>query len=462
MLPVYKDVTFLDKRCLEEYSLSEDILMEHAALALLQEIVSHETNKTIFILCGPGNNGADGIVLARLLNMHNISCEYHLPFGAKSYMANQQLKRNMALGLNPISEVRARDITVDALFGSGLNRNLEQKSIELIKKINLFNGYKIACDVPSGLMSNGSYDVVFKPDTIVTMGAMKEALLYDHVKPLYRKVVISNLGIHPDLYNQKCNTYLMQESDFNLPTRINVNSHKGSYGHASIIVGNMQGAATISGLSSINFGAGLTTLISNNELILTQYELMQSRALPSTTNAIAIGMGLGNNYPLKDKADFLIQYALIIDADLFYYNNIDLLFQAKRIIITPHPKEFLSLLKICNISNIDIDELQKNRFHYAQIFTHKYPNIVLVLKGANTIVSYKEQQFIVNIGEASLAKGGSGDVLSGMLVALLAQRYTALNAALQAVYAHAKASQHIKVNSYALSPKSLIEAVANL
>jgi ADP-dependent NAD(P)H-hydrate dehydratase / NAD(P)H-hydrate epimerase len=463
MLPVYNEVDTLDQRALHKYYMSEDILMEHAALALYKEIVSHETKGNVFILCGPGNNGADGVVLARLLRLHKIEVSYYLPLGCKSEMANIQLKRNMALGINPIAEIEDADFIVDAFFGSGLHTILDGKAKELIKSLNALHGYKIACDVPSGLLKSGEHGIVFKADTIVTMGAIKISLLHDHIKILYKKMVVANLGLPQESYTSQSDCHLLEEKDLVLPYRSVANVHKGNYGHVSILVGEMQGAATISAVASLHFGAGLTTMVSEEKLSIIEYGLMQSRVIPEKSRAIALGMGLGRSYHFnEEQMNHLLNSSLVIDADMFYHESILDFLNLKELVLTPHPKEFVALLSKLAIVDITVEQLQKDRFKYVKQFSQKFPHVCLILKGANTIIAYERGLYVVNFGWASLAKGGSGDVLAGMVVALLAQGYSALESAKIAVMAHAKASQMIRVNDYALTPTELIKSVASL
>jgi yjeF-related protein len=153
---------------------------------------------------------------------------------------------------------------------------------------------------------------------------------------------------------------------------------------------------------------------------------------------------------LKDKK-------LVLDADVFYSPKVlDLL--NENCVLTPHPKEFCSLLRLCNIVDIDVKTLQENRFAYAKSWSKKF-KAVLVLKGANTIIAKDGEIYIMPYGKNILAKGGSGDVLSGLVLALLAQGYDPLDAAISATLAHALSLKNFKKSSYALSPTDIIKGV---
>jgi len=461
MKKVFDEVGTLDKRCYEEFGLTEDILMEHAALSMAKFCEEKlETSSTILIVCGPGNNGADGITLARLL-YKRFDVKLYIPFGVKSEMVKLQLQRVKLLGLEEISFICSCDVVVDCLFGSGLNKDLNEASIELIRRVNYLKAYKLACDIPSGINSNGEVkSVAFNADTTITMGAYKTSLFSDISKDYVGDIIVANLGVQRDIYESNSNKYLLEELDMKLPFRKNKNSHKGTFGHACIIVGDKCGAGRIACDAAFRFGAGLVTAVSHKEQALPCH-IMQSHFLPKSCTSIAIGMGLGN-YERKEICDILaLNIPKVIDADLFYE---EIIIEAlnKELVITPHPKEFCSLLKLCNIVEVDVQTLQNNRFKYVSMFTQKYPQVTLLLKGANTIIAKSDKMFINNLGTPTLSKGGSGDVLSGLIASLLAQGYNYLDAAITASLAHSLAASNFTKNSYALTPQDIIDEVTKL
>jgi hydroxyethylthiazole kinase-like uncharacterized protein yjeF len=461
MKKVFDEVGTLDRRCYEEFGLTEDILMEHAASSMAKFCEEKfETDKTILVVCGVGNNGADGIALARLL-YKKFDVKLYIPFGLKSQMAKLQLKRVKLLGLEEISFVCSCDIVVDCLFGSGLNKDLDESSIELLKRVNYLDAYKIACDIPSGISSNGEVrSVAFKADTTITMGAYKKSLFSDTAKNYVGDILVSDLGVQREVYETSCDTYLLEKTDMKLPFRKDKNSHKGTFGHATIIMGEKCGAGRIACDAAFKFGAGLVTAVSHKELNIPCH-IMQSHFLPKNCTSIAIGMGLGNYENEEIKNILALNIPKVIDADLFYE---ELIVEAlnKELVITPHPKEFCSLLKLCDIVDIDVETLQKNRFKYIDMFTKKYSSVTILLKGANTIIAKDNKRFINNSGTPNLSKGGSGDVLSGLIASLLAQGYNCLDATITASLAHSFAAQNFTKNSYALTPQDIIDEVTKL
>ncbi len=463
MQKLFKEVSSLDERCYNEFDLSEDILMEHAADGMRQYIQHHfDTSHTIVIICGAGNNGADGIALARLLHAeHTISI--YLPYGAKSPMAKLQLRRAEKIGVQIAKTVEPANIIVDALFGSGFSRTFDADTKTLLKQLNQSHAIKIACDIPSGLHLDGTLEEqTFKADVTLTMGALKLGMFSDTAKDVVGEIHVLNLGLSRMLYESDSKYKLLESDDLKLPSRNIKNSHKGSFGHLAIICGEKQGAAIIAGSAAFRFGAGLVTLLSN-ENVQVPHELMQSHLLPNTTTALALGMGLGNEFADHELESHLQHnLPIILDADIFAHSLFLKLLQRKETIVTPHPKEFTTILKVCGIADISVEELQKNRFYYVEIFSKTYPNVVLLLKGANVIIAHNEKFYINALGSNALAKGGSGDVLSGLIGSLLAQGYTPVETAIGASLAHTLSAKSFTKNSYALTPQDLIEGITTL
>ena len=196
MQKLFKELTTLDTRCYDQFYLSEDILMEHAADGMSDYIHHHYSEyKRIIIVCGSGNNGADGIALARLLHQ-DYEVSLYLPLGAKSKMAKLQYKRAQAIGVIECKKIESCDILVDALFGSGLSRSLDAKSSKLLQQMNQTDAIKIACDIPSGLQLDGLVQPKsFKADITLSMGALKLGMFSDRAKDLVGDIFVIDLGV---------------------------------------------------------------------------------------------------------------------------------------------------------------------------------------------------------------------------------------------------------------------------
>ncbi|WP_121104775.1 NAD(P)H-hydrate dehydratase [Helicobacter pylori] len=464
MLSVYEKVNALDKRALEEWLLSEDILMENAAMALERAVLQNASlGAKVIILCGSGDNGGDGYALARRLVGRFKVLVFEMKL-AKSPMCQLQKERAKKVGVaiktweENHNDLEC-DVLVDCVVGSAFKGELEPSlNFESLSQKARF---KIACDIPSGIDSKGRVDKrAFKADTTISMGAIKSCLLSDRAKDYVGELKVGHLGVFNQIYEIPTDTFLLEKSDLKLPLRDRKNAHKGDYGHAHVLLGKHSGAGLLSALSALSFGSGVVSvqaleceITSNNKPL----ELVFCENFPNPLSAFALGMGL-ENIP-KDFKKWLELAPCVLDAGVFYHKEV-LQALEKEVILTPHPKEFLSLLKSVGI-NISMLELLDNKLEIARDFSQKYPKVVLLLKGANTLIAHQGRVFINNLGGVALAKAGSGDVLAGLIVSLLSQNYTPLDAAINASLAHALAGLEFK-NNYALTPLDLIEKIKRL
>ena len=353
MQNIFEEVASLDKRCYDELLLSEDILMEHAADGMADFIRDNfSTCKSILISCGSGNNGADGIALARLLHK-DFDINLHLFQTPTSLMAKLQYERIKRLDIKIIDEISECDIVVDALFGSGLNRDLDPKTALHVNLLNNLSGIKIACDIPTGLHVNGKCDEnTFVADFTLTMGALKKSLFSDCAKDKVGIIKLLNLGVSREIYETSSKIKLLDFTDMNLPFRKIQNSHKGSFGHLAVISGEKLGASVLCASAALRFGTALVTLLSNENPKLPT-ELMLSHQLPKNATAIALGMGLGIEFSQDELYIFLDNtLPLLLDADIFYHPLINQLLQHQNIVLTPHPKEFVQLLHVSSLSDL--------------------------------------------------------------------------------------------------------------
>ncbi len=471
MRKVFTNCYEMDRRCYEEYGLTEDILMEHAAEGI-QSYIRHNLQdaSSIMIVSGPGNNGADGIALARLMQFEFGSVKLYMPFGVKSEMAKLQLKRVELLDyVEIVDELSDADVVVDALFGSGLSRALDETTQDIINGMNGLNGFKIACDIPTGIDERGYVaNEVFDADVTITMGALKEALYSDMSKDFIGDVVRVDLGLRYNYYTKGSipSSYLLSKEDMSLPSRdFSQVTHKGSFGHAVVLCGEKEGAGIMTAMCATRFGAGLTTVVSHEKINVPSY-LMHSSEVPMGATAIAVGMGLGHfmddEFLFKSVVDSHL--CVLLDADSFYNARLLRVLEEKEreIVLTPHPKEFTVLWKMVTGEEISVADVQADRFGMVRKFASLYPHITLLLKGANMIIAQGDKTYINPYGSSKLSKGGSGDVLSGLIVALLAQGYSSIDAAIQGSLALTEAASRYEGSSYAMLPTDLIELVATL
>ena len=535
MQKLFEDTRPLDKACIEKYSLTEDILMENAAAALEASVMAaagkedFPGNCGVLILCGSGDNGGDGYTLARRLS-GKIAVKAVEVLAAKSPACIRQKERAEKAGVCVMQPADAREtketrvcgaggevpagglfekaaVIVDCIFGSGFHGEPSAEIAAIISAANKSRAYRIACDVPSCLSSaarsSNAENFVFKADCTVTMGALKTLLYEDYAKDFTGKIVCAPLGVSSAVFESggSEDAFLLETTDFCPPERKRQNTHKGTFGHGAVICGEKPGAGIIAATACFAFGAGLVTLVSDEGRSLLSKmpaELMLSETLPEKTTAFALGMGLGRTDNAFSKAEKLLGEAAekklpcVLDADIFYYPAIRSFLQSRSgspalnseksqakssalcvgTVLTPHPKEFQQLWKTCGLGEISMEEILLKKRELSAEFCRKFPGIVLVLKGANPVISVYHssggtddeislKQYINPLGTVALAKGGSGDVLSGLICALLAQGYSALDASIQASLAHSLASRDA-ASSYGMTPFMLIDAVRTL
>lgn len=467
MQKVFDNPAQLEKQAKEKYSIPPFLMMENAAKAMADFI----KNLPIFpchvvILCGKGNNGADGYALARLLNQTcNITIIATDAPSSEECTIQQQLAEKLGVNAIPFTNsITNADIIVDCIYGTGFHGELPQNARTILDWANNMNAMKIACDIPSGLY--------FNADITITMGEQKLVLYSDKAKSVCGKIIVANLGIDRTALENVAepSAYLVEENDLKLPLRKKRIAHKGTYGHTVVFAGEKSGAGIIAATAAMHFGSGLTTLIKTENSNLEQFkispELMISNTLPKKTTAILAGPGLGE---LTDNLITTIANAnvpVVLDADALSSPKITQLLDKltnQKVVLTPHLAELVRLLSsIDNKNTLDVtmlSESAENRITAGKIITQKYPNVTVVMKSANTFISSGDNTYIITDGCQSLAKGGSGDVLAGMITALLAQGYSTCDAAITASEEHALAAQKFGEEAYNLTPFELISII---
>lgn len=488
MIPVFENPAEAEKAVKETFSFPPFIMMENASRNLSEKILEVWDQEdadfsSVIFLCGKGNNGADGLACARML-YGKIPVYIYCPELPKTEEGIVQAEMCQKLKIPFLSETQIKKaltdktckIICDCIFGTGFHGTIPETWNRILNLSNESNAYRIACDISSGLS--------FNADLTVTMGTYKIALFSDKAKSVSGNIFVADLGITRELFykvgvksgqDQKGNCFLIEEKDISLPFRKEKTGHKGSYGHAVVITGEKSGAAILSAEAAMNFGAGLTTLLQQDFSNLKQFkispELMISATIPKNCKALQIGSGLGDTS--KTSVQNTINTfrtwflgtkmpACVIDADMFKFEELPCLLKElnkvpeARIVLTPHPKELSLLVNSCLHYNITTEEALERRIEIGREFTKKYRNITLVMKGANTFIAHKGETYIFQGGAQSLAKGGSGDVLAGMITSLLAQGYSGKDAALTAVYRHGTAASEYGREAYNLTAKKLI------
>ena len=468
-----------ERNCDKEF-LSYSKLMRNAGVLCagkLEKLIP-DKSKRIVILCGSGNNGGDGFVIAYSLFESGYSPVVVLANGLpRTDCAREHFDILTGRGVKitdhrALSEPEAADteidnadVIVDCIFGTGFHGELPPHISALMEQTRACP-LRVAVDVPSGVNSDtGEYDkCCFKPHYTFVLAAMKQGLIQPGCADILGKTELVDILIPEICYKDGYEAQITDDSFRRpFPPR-KKSSHKGSFGRLLNIAGSLcyNGAAALSTSAALRSGVGLCTLaapISCMKIIAASVNTATFIPLPETDegfaagnshekiadilpkmNAVTIGCGLGNSENTRILTEFVIRNAdcpLLIDADGInsIAANINVLKERRgKTVLTPHPLEF------SRISGLSVEEIQRHRLETAKAFAREY-GVTLVLKGANTVIASESGEAYVNTcGNAGLARGGSGDVLTGIIGAMLAQGIEPMKAAVSGVYCHALAS----------------------
>jgi ADP-dependent NAD(P)H-hydrate dehydratase / NAD(P)H-hydrate epimerase len=461
----------MDQYTIDHEPVSSIELVERAAIAFTHEFCRHFSKQTrIFVFAGEGNNGADALAIARLLIEESYRVETFL-FNPNEHLSTdnqfnkQRLEAVPNVTFNEIikdfytPKIEDKDIIIDGLFGSGLNRPLERGYAALVDFINKCKAKIVSIDIPSGLFGEdnrtNTMKSVIKADFTYTFNFPKLAFLLPENAPYVGQWTRLDINMHPDIVKKTETKYsLITENDISLAIRPRDRfAHKGTFGHALLVAGSRGkfGAALLAARSCLRSGAGLLTVhvperaeqifqSAFPEAMLSfdpHSDFFSSIPNLSPYNAVGIGPGIGQHPETASALDRLMsEYnkPMVIDADAINLiaSNKDLFAKIpKRSILTPHPKEFD---RIAGVSENSYDRLLK-----AQEMANTY-KICIVLKGAYTATCSPEGNVYFNsCGNPGMATAGSGDVLTGIILGLLAQGYEPETAAVAGVYLHALA-----------------------
>lgn len=430
-------------------------LMENAARALLSEFGTVKGKKAV-ILCGSGNNGGDGVCLASMLFEKgcfvSVIFSDNKPLSVDSQYYFDRLKEGIdVLFYSSINESRIReviseaDFAADCIFGTGFSGNLPENAKKLLSYIKCFT---VACDVPSGVRSDdGSIsEGVHVADVTVTFGAAKPCHYLYPAKDFCGKIIVADIGIPNDIIEEAgFEAEIITEStvkDF-VPSRPE-NSNKGTFGTLCLSCGseNMPGAALLALKAALVSGVGLCTVESTENVKKLLQSQVPEAIYPSSSGretAVLVGCGLTKN---KEEVRRQLEKNLptLLDADALNVlaDDISLLcLNDSPKILTPHPLEMARLIRKT------VSDVESNRFGIARNFAEKY-QCVLLLKGHHTVIASPDGRLWVSkSGNSGLAKGGSGDVLSGFIAGLLASGFSAEGAAVCGVFCQGRASEFL-------------------
>ncbi|HNP08198.1 MAG TPA: NAD(P)H-hydrate dehydratase [Cyclobacteriaceae bacterium] len=434
-------------------------LMERACVAFVHWFATHfDQRKSIGIVCGTGNNGGDGLGIARLLKEMGYPTKVWIVNGngSEDFNINKQRLSEPPIEISSKPEIEifnTCDILIDGIFGSGLSRAPEDIYAEVITAINNAKATVVAIDIPSGLFADKhTSGVSVHADYTVTFQTPKLAFLLPENEDRVGQWTVVDIGLNKTFLKESSSKYFWVERKWvkqHLPKRKEF-AHKGDFGRALLIAGSFgkMGAAVLCARAAMKSGTGLLTVHIPNcgyQIIQTSVpEAMASvdenenvfTSLPNENDytAIGIGPGLGQDpKTVKGLADFLKETVvpLVIDADginILAANSNLLHLLKESCILTPHPGE---LQRLIGDWDDDFHRLEKAKAFASQM------KCILVIKGAHTsIVSPDGRVFFNSSGNPGMATAGSGDVLTGIITSLRAQRMDALDAAVLGVYIH--------------------------
>lgn len=492
----------IEKKAVEEMGMTYDELMQNAGVGSARKIIEkyYVVNKNIVVLCGSGNNGGDGFVIAKNLyvrgaNVTVVLCKGQ-PKTDESRKTLSALKTDNLEIINAnedlqliVSRLKDADFIIDCIFGTGFSGAISSTTRQIVDRANLSDAVKIAIDLPSGINADtGEYEgIYFKANCTIILGLKKRAHELNISKDICGEQILVDIGIPLEIIDDVDLEYteITYDMVINLLPKREKNSHKGTYGSLLNIAGSvgMGGASIMSTMSALRCGCGLTTLATPKSIAMMLFpQIMEAMTIPlketdvgsiSSENliplkklqekcqAITLGCGLSKN---KDTQQFVKDFIsiankpLVIDADGInaLANSIDILKTVRNtVIITPHPAE------MARLTGLSTKEVLDKRERVAHEFAKKY-NVVVVLKGYNTVVALPEGDIFVNTtGSPALAKGGSGDVLTGMIGSFVAQGLSAKDAVLISVFVHGLAGERCaeKLSVYSVIATDLINEI---
>lgn len=465
-----------DMRTIEHYGIPSMVLMERAALSVvsfLHEKKLHQ--KKIGILCGGGNNGADGLAIARLLFLEGTKVTVFQSKDAshKSQENEKQFDICNNYGIkisDDLADILSCEVVLDALFGIGLSRDITGENAQLLEEVNAMQAFRLAVDMPSGISADDGtvLGTAFMADATVTFAFAKVGQMVYPGKKYCGQLVVASIGIEECSLTDRrlpCKMYTKEELA-QLP-KAAADDHKGSRGKVLVIAGSeeMAGAVYLASMSAMISGAGMIKIYThrcNRDILLTRFpeaivvcydrwnekQLLEQMAW---ADVIAIGPGIGQSSVAENLVKTTLENAavpMVVDADALNIlaNHMDWLKKPHtEMVITPH------LGEMARLTGSPLMYVSDHKIALAQEFAIDY-QVICVLKDAATIVSVPyEATYINGSGCGAMATAGSGDVLTGLITGLVAQNISPETAAALGVYVHGLAGETVAKQQGSLS-----------
>jgi len=492
-----REMRHFEETVIETMGMPSLALMERAALAVAEEIRAYGAarqlkaeEKRILVVAGSGNNGADGLAVARLLSLDGWQVTVYQA-GSAGHCTREWERQYKMIGYYPARMVsnwphEEYTIMVDALFGIGLSRQIQGEYAELVKEMNRRKGFKLAIDVPSGIHASTGKVMgeAVRADMTVTFGWAKKGLLFYPGAEYAGRLAVREIGINETCFTaagEKPGMFYYREPVSKLLPPRRADGHKGTFGKVLLIAGfdRMPGAAVLAARAAYRAGAGMVKVVcpEENRGILQTAVPEALWAGPSDWRAgrewadvIAIGPGLGKNSRGKEILSGVLAESslpLVLDADALNLIAGDMSLQiltadqgkaGRAMVLTPHEGE------LSRLSGKTLEQIREDREYAARILARDL-HCILVCKGARTLVCREQGENCVNLtGDSGMGTAGSGDVLTGIIAALLAQGADAFSAASVGVYLHGLAGERAarRYSSYGLTAGGLADAVGEV
>ncbi len=458
-----------DQYTIESQGISSDDLMERAGTALFNWLHKHLQGApvTIHLFCGIGNNGGDGLVVARHLAEHGYSVEvYIVNYSDKrspDFLVNLDRLKDRKIWPHVLSKkdvlpiISKEDIIVDAIFGTGLNRVPDEWVIKLITHLNASNTFILAVDIPSGLYTDKAMENalgIIKAHFVLSFQYPKLVFFLPETGPYCGHWAVLDIGLDAGFVSTLPISYeFIQQKEIRALYKPRKRfTHKGTYGHSLIIGGSFGkiGAVQLAAKACLRAGSGLVSaFVPGCGYIPLQSALPEVMVITDKDQAqlthikfefkptvIAFGIGAGTSDATISAFELFLKEntaPLVIDAD-----GLNILSKKKSIlrssppqtVLTPHPKE---LERLVGTWKNDFEKLEK-----VKEFSTTY-DVIVVIKGAHTITVYKDMGYVNDSGNPGMATAGSGDALTGVISGLIAQGYSPLESAIMGVYLHGRA-----------------------
>lgn len=476
----------IDKKTIEEVGVPSIVLMENAGSEIAKSI--SEKGESFLICCGCGNNGGDGLVIARKLMLKEKKVKVIIignpEKGTNDFCINYRILKNMKADIDIITVINESftnylseyDIVLDCIFGVGLNREVEGVFYDAIAIINEFGKYIISVDIPSGLDGDkgNKKGISIKADETYTIQVYKKGFLSYEALELLGKVSIVDIGILNETIKQNsCNISFIDKENITrqLPKR-KLWGHKGNYGKVVVLAGSEEytGAAYLVSQAAVKTGAGLVTLIIDDvvrgilagklvEAMTVGYkEKNKIDRLIKEATVIACGPGLGKGEKSVEKLKYVIKNSncpLVLDADALNIlsENKDLFeYIRNKAVITPHMGE------MSRLTGKSIEFVDSNKLEICKEFSSEY-GIITLLKGYYTLISDGINIRVNNTGSSCMASGGMGDVLTGIIASLIGQGMEVFQATQLGANIHGAIGDFFSETNYSVNAQRLVDEI---